>query len=153
MQKPTGVRWELRNSLAILSHFLINSCLLPSYKITKQFTFLKYQQTLLHTTENFLNIKMRVRFFKFVWGSWMTWPHCDEKRLYCYSSAWDIITGTCQSVTGWDGAAAEDLSCECWPWTQRNQRTPELVFCGCLTAGCSTASQSQQLAALPEKHL
>lgn len=38
MQKPAGVRWELCNSLAILSHFLMNSCLLPSYKITKQFT-------------------------------------------------------------------------------------------------------------------
>lgn len=37
MQNTTGLRWELCNSLAILSHLLMSSCLLPSYKITKQF--------------------------------------------------------------------------------------------------------------------
>lgn len=34
--KNTGVRWEVCNSLAILSHLVTSSHLLPSYKITKQ---------------------------------------------------------------------------------------------------------------------
>lgn len=115
MQKPTGVR-SLFNSLGILSHFLMSS-----YKIRQQFTFLKYQQNppppnwkcFEYSNEGEI-FQVCLREQKDLSPIWQE----DTVLLQCLgSSAWDIITGTCQSVTGWERAAAEDLCCEWWPWT------------------------------------
>lgn len=143
----------MRNSPAILSHFLTSSYLLPSYKITKQLSshFWNISKPSSTTLKMFWIIKWRVRFFKFGWGSRTIHPHYNEKGLDLYIS-WAALLGPSQ--LGLFGL----LHAEKWQQQRtsavdaghaqiekdlfQKQRAPELVFCGCLTAACSDVSQS-----------
>lgn len=85
-KKPTGVRWEMCNSPAILCHFLTSSHFLPSYQITKQLSshFWNISKPSSAKLKMFWIIKWRVRVFKLGWGSKTTLPHYDEKILDLY---------------------------------------------------------------------
>lgn len=86
MQKITGVRWEMCNSPAILSHFLTSSHFLLRYKMMKQLSSNFWNTSKPSSTKlrMFWIIKWRVRVFKLGWRSKTTLPHYDEKVLDLY---------------------------------------------------------------------